>query len=216
MKTRQGTEEIEMSDFTRQVTRLPLEQQMIRAKCLHPTGTFTKFKKEEIEQSIPERFEKIVRMYPDRIAIKTQVDALTYDQLNKAANRLARAILARRGGGSEPVAIFLKYGAPVIGAGHKTSRHSRHFFDLGGHSLQATQVISRVIMTFKVEKPIAFLLNSPTVAEMARVISKNQGNVASQEKLARLLSELENLSDEEAQRRLTAESVAGGRTDRHE
>ena len=36
----------------------PPEQQVIRAKCFHPTGAFVEFKKEEVEQSIPERFEK--------------------------------------------------------------------------------------------------------------------------------------------------------------
>ena len=49
------------------------------------------------------------------------------------------------------------------------------FFDLGGHSLAATQVISRIVMEFKVELPIKFLLDSPTVAEMAAAIAKNIG-----------------------------------------
>jgi acyl-coenzyme A synthetase/AMP-(fatty) acid ligase/acyl carrier protein len=49
------------------------------------------------------------------------------------------------------------------------------FFDLGGHSLAATQVISRIVMEFKFELPIKFLLNSPTVSEMAAVIAKSQG-----------------------------------------
>ena len=38
------------------------------------------FGEEEIEQSIPERFEKIVRHYPDRLAVKEGERALTvYD-----------------------------------------------------------------------------------------------------------------------------------------
>jgi acyl carrier protein len=49
------------------------------------------------------------------------------------------------------------------------------FSDLGGHSLAATQVISRIVMDFKLELPIKFLLNSPTVSEMAAVIAKSQG-----------------------------------------
>jgi len=46
-----------MTHFTRQVANLPPEQQAIRVKCFHPSGTFVEFRKEEIEQSIPERFE---------------------------------------------------------------------------------------------------------------------------------------------------------------
>jgi len=50
---------------------LPPEQLAIRAKCFHPSGIFIEFKKEEVEQSIPERFERIVRKHPDRLAVKT-------------------------------------------------------------------------------------------------------------------------------------------------
>src|ERR1043166_819622 len=97
-------------------TKLPLEQELIRAKCFHPTGTFVEFKQEEIEQSIPERFEKIVRRYPERIAVKTHNHTLTYDDLNKAANRIARAILAHVGESEEPVALLLEHGAFIIAA----------------------------------------------------------------------------------------------------
>jgi len=54
-----------MNKFSKGALNLPPEQEAIRAKCFHPTGTFVEFKKEEIEQSIPERFEKIVRQYPE-------------------------------------------------------------------------------------------------------------------------------------------------------
>ena len=105
-----------MSDFTESMTGLPPEQEAIRAKCFHPTGTFVEFKKEEIEQSIPERFEKIVRLYPERLAVKTNNHALTYDELNKAANRVARAILAGVGEGEEPVALLFEHGVFIIAA----------------------------------------------------------------------------------------------------
>ncbi len=58
------------------------------------------------------------------------------------------------------------------------------FFDLGGHSLAATQVISRIVMEFKLELPIKFLLDSPTVAEMAAVIAKSQGTLSNESRLS--------------------------------
>jgi hypothetical protein len=35
---------------------LPPIQEAIRTKCFHPSGVFAQFAREEIEQSIPERF----------------------------------------------------------------------------------------------------------------------------------------------------------------
>src|SRR5206468_3044309 len=46
-----------------------------------------------------------------------------------------------------------------------------NFFDLGGHSLAATRVISRVIKGFGLELPLQSLFAAPTVAEMAVVIT---------------------------------------------
>ena len=104
-----------MSDFSQRVANLPPEQQSRRAKCFHPSGAFEEFKEENIEQSIPERFEQIVDKYPSRIAVKTKDHQITYDVLNRAANRLARAILAARGKSHEPVVLFLEHGLlPIL------------------------------------------------------------------------------------------------------
>jgi len=54
-----------MSDLSNKNFHLPPEQQAIRDKCFHPSGTFVEFSIEDVEASIPERFEKIVRLYPD-------------------------------------------------------------------------------------------------------------------------------------------------------
>ena len=77
-----------------------------------------------------------------------------------------------------------------------------NFLELGGHSLMATQIISRVIDRFRVELPVKSLLEAPTVAEMAVVIVQNQAKKAGEEELNRMLAELEALSDEEAQQLL--------------
>ena len=77
-----------------------------------------------------------------------------------------------------------------------------NFFDLGGHSLAATRVVSRVIKTFQLELPLQSLFQSPTVAEMAAVIAERQGKKLGREELERILTEVESISDEEAQRLL--------------
>ena len=370
-----------MNDLQKHAVRLPPEQEAIRAKCVHPSGIFIEFPMEDVEKSIPERFEKIVLRYPERIAVKTKERQLNYKELNERANRLAHYLLAQRGAVQEPVALFLdqwdrlliahlavlKAGkfslgldpaadkartahlladsgardfsgdlgcisqdgclqllgrkdfqvkirsfrvdvaeveaalkshsdlnsVAVIGvddeAGHtklvayivshliprpsvhalrtflkrklphymipstfvfldalpvmSTGKINRRalpdpgnqrpdlgfpvvspqtrvekklasiweevlsltqvgihddFFDLGGHSLSASRVVSRVIQAFQLELPVKALFDSPTIAEMAAVITKNQARLADESDLARMLREVEVLSDEEA------------------
>jgi non-ribosomal peptide synthetase component F len=66
-----------------------------------PTKALAEFDK-KVEQSIVHRFEQQAAKYPNRIAVKTTRETLTYDDLNKAANRVARAIIAQRGVEPEP------------------------------------------------------------------------------------------------------------------
>jgi len=79
--------------------------------------------------------------------------------------------------------------------------------ELGGHSLMATQIISRVIRKFQVEVSVKSLFDSPTVADMALAITQRQAAKADEEEIERMLDELEALSDEEARRLLADESV---------
>ena len=105
-----------MSDLSIFIAGLPPEQQAIRARCFHPSGSFVEFRKEEVEQSVPSRFEQMVRKYPDRLAIKTPCHTLTYAALNQEANRMAHAILALRSKDEKPIALLLEHDAPLITA----------------------------------------------------------------------------------------------------
>jgi amino acid adenylation domain-containing protein len=105
-----------MTNISTAISDLPPEQRAIRDKCFHPTGKFIEFKKEAIEQSIPSRFEQQVQEYPDRIAVKTREQTLTYDALNKAANRIAHAVSAKRGNREETIGLLLEKDAQLIAA----------------------------------------------------------------------------------------------------
>ena len=91
-----------------------------------------------------------------------------------------------------------------------------NFFDLGGHSLAASRVISRVIQTFQLELPIKALFDAPTVAEMAKVILHHQGEKAGEKKLASMLREIEAMPEDEAQKQLAGETTRRPKGDGHE
>ena len=83
---------------------------------ISPSTAASEFESEWIESSIPGRFESVVARYPERLAVKMRERALTYTELNRAANRIARAVLSQTGPGSEPVAILFEHGIDVIAA----------------------------------------------------------------------------------------------------
>jgi len=72
-----------------------------------------------------------------------------------------------------------------------------NFFDLGGHSLAATRVITRIIKQFRLELPHQSLFESPTVAEMAAIITQHQARRASDGELTQMLREAEAMTRDE-------------------
>ena len=103
-----------MDDSGNAVANFPPEQRAIRDRCFHPAGTFIEFKQEEIEQSVSDRFEQQAAKYPRRIAVRTPTHTLTYDELNRAANRIAHAILDRSDVVQRPIAVLFDHGAPFV------------------------------------------------------------------------------------------------------
>jgi amino acid adenylation domain-containing protein len=77
---------------------------------------FRIFERADIEQSIPARFAKQVRQYPDSVAVSWDGLRLTYEELNQEANRTACEILKRIGDAEEPVAFLLDHGGWAIAA----------------------------------------------------------------------------------------------------
>ena len=83
---------------------------------LHPKDAFIAFENKAIDQSIPALFEQQVARYPDRLAVVTPELKFTYAELNRVANRIARAILAKIGENEEPVALLFEHGTFLIAA----------------------------------------------------------------------------------------------------
>jgi len=81
-----------MSNLTANQTRLPPEQQAIQVKSFHPSGTFVGFPIEDVETSIPARFEKMSLFFH---TIELQ---LAVSQLAIGAKRRTVVIVQERGG----------------------------------------------------------------------------------------------------------------------
>jgi acyl transferase domain-containing protein/acyl carrier protein len=69
--------------------------------------------------------------------------------------------------------IIVNYWREVIGV--EQVGVSDNFFELGGHSLMAVQLLSRLRAEFNIELPLRSLFDSPTVAELALLISPDAG-----------------------------------------
>ena len=71
-----------------------------------------------------------------------------------------------------------------------------NFFELGGHSLLATQLLSRVRSSFDVELPLRTIFATPTIAKLALAITEAQAEQVGDAEIARMIKEIEGMSDE--------------------
>ena len=84
---------------------------------MHRHRPFVEFELADVNQTIAERFEQQAQRYSNHLAVKSSDRAFTYDELNRTANRIGRAVIDRARRRAGPVALFFRDAAPTIVAG---------------------------------------------------------------------------------------------------
>lgn len=74
-----------------------------------------------------------------------------------------------------------------------------NFFQLGGDSILAGQIVNRVRVALQVELSFLVFFQQPTIANMAVIITQKQAEAMDSDEMAAILAELEALTEEEAQ-----------------
>src|SRR5262245_24125469 len=77
---------------------------------------FVRFDRNELEQSVPDRFERMVVLHAEKLAVKSPTRLLTYGELNRNANRVAWSLLNLRGKVQEPVGLLVDGECQAIAA----------------------------------------------------------------------------------------------------
>lgn len=76
------------------------------------------------------------------------------------------------------------------------------FFELGGDSVLATQIISRLRDTFRMDLPPIVMFEAPTIEKLASYMIANETRPGLAEKTAGVLKRIESMTEEEVTRSL--------------
>ena len=167
------------------------------AYVVAPPDTSTNALRSFLKQKLPEFMVPAVFVYLDSLPLTPngKVDRRALPVPDQSRPNLGETYVGPRFPLEETVARIWAETLKL----EKVGMHD-NFFDLGGNSLLAVQIVSRIRSAFSIEFPLRSLFEIPTVAEIAAMIEQNQAQRASDPELAKILREVEAMTEEEAQK----------------
>ena len=164
-----------------------------------------------------EAFARILSGAQPQVVVSTQ-DFQTLIERHRAATESSTERTAEAGKPAEAGAGF-STGAEIETAvtsiwrelfGIESVGPGDNFFDLGGNSLLALQLVARLRQTFQVELPLRVVFESQTVSALSACILETRIREQEAAEIERLLREIESLAPEELRAGLEQETGAGG------
>jgi amino acid adenylation domain-containing protein len=127
---------------------------------VRPDNRFIEFRREEIEQSIAERFASQVERYSQRVAVKTRNYEWTYEELDQTSNRVAQSILQVCGTSEARVALLFEHDAPMIAGMLGSLKAGQTYVPLDPHHPD-----ERLLQVIEDSGAVALLTNNKNLAQ---------------------------------------------------
>jgi len=84
-----------------------------------------------------------------------------------------------------------------------------NFFEIGGHSLQATQIIARIRTAFQIEEfPLRRIFQTPTIAGLVQGVEEAVGGESVAQTIAEAVQEIRALSLEQVEAMLASNQLS--------
>ena len=131
----------------------------------------TSFARTEAEQSIVSRFEEQVALRPNKLAVSTTRYQFTYEQLNKLANQIARAVITGTSVAKGAVALLFDHDALVIAGMLGVLKAGKFYVVL--HSSHPVERLHNIVVDAEAE----LLLTESKHLGLAREISSNDASI---------------------------------------
>ena len=138
----------------------------------HPTGIWTRYDWQSSGQTIPARIAEMADRFPDHLATYDPERRLTYDQLDRAANRVANALLLACGPDQQAVVILAgaNVGATIAALGVLKANKFYVGLEASFPVERARQIISDTAATFVLAETAYLSLAREMAGSMCKVV----------------------------------------------